>query len=572
MTQYNDPYSDDISFGQPARKKSNARLIWGIVGCCSFFVVAFIVAICVAGYFGVNFVQSRQHADRGAAAYEKNDYEGAITHLDKALAIDSKYVDALVVRADCYRNLGDYEKALEDCNRCVEYSPKRASIYNVRGLVYDDMGETRKALEDFQKSYELGNKEPIVLSNVALTYRDLDEYENALEWINRGIQASPNDEWMTYHRGLILIDLEKYEDALKDFMFCLKRNRSIKKYDMEVSLETIESEYLDCLESLERFEDIDKHWQKKFKAEPKVSGNYRSYWDTLLYRKKYDEAEKIFRQARDVFKNDEDETLSLYRSWCGFLSWHVSEAERCLKCVDQYVEDTGGSENSLALQADIYTQLDRHADALAIYTKLIGMDTENKDDYLRSRAECFSELGDHKKALADYEEYGKSLEVPDDDYYYELAHIHEKAGDLEKAIESLTKAVAVSHEAGGEDYYICHYYQERGSLYEKTGDMALAEQDFDKAVEADEDCQDCRAARAKFRFRQDKTELALQDLNWLIEKENKDYSDGEYQETRAEVYDKMNEPEKAETDRNEAAKLKAAWEEKYGANEQNDDE
>ena len=572
MTEYHDPFADPRVTRPLPPKKSNRLFFWGVIGCFGFLAIFFAV-VCVAGYLGYKFVHSRQLAEQGAVEYEKGNHEKAVRHFDQALEIDPKYQDALVLRAESRRSLGDYEKALEDCNRLIELNPDHEGVYNIRGLVHDAMGDSQKALADFLKAVEQ-NAEPLSLSNVALTYNDLEDYDKALEYINLAVAKSPQNAYFNYNRGVILYDKEDYESALADFELCLKRKRPIESFGATVTLEEIAEYYTNCLTNSEKHDQLEQFERQAVEDDPLNVERYRELRYTYFLQGKYDEADKLLDKALSLIK-DEDDRDSLYSSWAYSYAFDdVQIKQRAVEIARKYVAETSANINSLKLLASIYWYLDQWEEAVSVYTQLI----EDDPQYLSDRAGCYHEMKEYEKALADFDKLEQSGEPLDSDFYYERAITFAAMENFEKAEESITKCIETAHEEGETDYNICGYFARRAKYREKQGDLEQAEKDYDHAVEADEECIGCLHARAKFYQRRNRSEEALQDLNTLIELWEEDidvYSlddDGQYYKLRAEVYDKLNETEKAEADRQKAAGLRMAYEKEYGPVDEDEDE
>ncbi len=98
---------------------------------------------------------------RGAAKAHLGDYSGALTDYNKAIEINSSYVDAYYNRGVLRENIKDYSGALADYTKAIEINPSYADAYYSRGLVKansKEHGDLKDACEDWKKAAELGDE------------------------------------------------------------------------------------------------------------------------------------------------------------------------------------------------------------------------------------------------------------------------------------------------------------------------------------------------------------------------------------------------------------------------------
>ena len=148
----------------------------------------------------------------GTLYFELGKYEDAKTYLSTALAFREKlWGDNHPSVANSYNNLanvvynlGDYDKALEyiqkalDIKKAVlcENHPDIATSYSNLGLVYNGLGEYQKTLECFDKALKIrktvfGENHPIIAecyNNYGVLYDNLDSLDKALEYFNMSLK------------------------------------------------------------------------------------------------------------------------------------------------------------------------------------------------------------------------------------------------------------------------------------------------------------------------------------------------------------------------------------------------
>ena len=72
---------------------------------------------------------------KGIAYAKRTKYREALAYYDKAISLDPKYPDGLVLRASVYIETGRYPEALMDCNRALSLDQNCADAWSRKALV-----------------------------------------------------------------------------------------------------------------------------------------------------------------------------------------------------------------------------------------------------------------------------------------------------------------------------------------------------------------------------------------------------------------------------------------------------
>lgn len=95
----------------------------------------------------------------GVAAFDKDDYDQAITHFTEAIRLDPKdYI--YNKRGNAYRKKGEYDKAIADFTEAIRLDPKSQWGYAHRGDAHFGKKDYEKALQDYGQAYRLDPQEP----------------------------------------------------------------------------------------------------------------------------------------------------------------------------------------------------------------------------------------------------------------------------------------------------------------------------------------------------------------------------------------------------------------------------
>jgi tetratricopeptide (TPR) repeat protein len=129
--------------------------------------------------------------ERGVEAFEKKDYDLAVTCFTKAIEASPKAPAGYFYRGLAYREKKEYDKAITDFTDAIRHDPESASCYYNRGIVYSRKREFGKALKDFDESVRLEPRNAIPYLGRGWAYDETKEYEKAAADYKRAIELDP---------------------------------------------------------------------------------------------------------------------------------------------------------------------------------------------------------------------------------------------------------------------------------------------------------------------------------------------------------------------------------------------
>jgi tetratricopeptide (TPR) repeat protein len=141
------------------------------------------------------------HLQRGLAYFGAGDDRLAADDATAAIAKDSKFRGAYLLRAHSLRNLWqstlDFEKlsaAMQDYSRVIELDPARAYVaYIERGKILNDNHQEEAAIADFTSAIEIDPNRQDAYLERGRAYRDAQQYEEAIVDLERVLKLNADD-------------------------------------------------------------------------------------------------------------------------------------------------------------------------------------------------------------------------------------------------------------------------------------------------------------------------------------------------------------------------------------------
>lgn len=184
-------------------------------------------------------------------AMNKNDYQPSIYHLDRAISLNTQFIDGYLNRAYAFYQIGDYDKSLDDYKKAYELNPQNSIPLTNIGFIYGLIGQNdtameyyskaisinpydfnayynraneylmkrknQEALNDLLNAYELNKSNIELLFLIAETRVKIKDYQNAFNDYSKILFIDSLNSKAYYQRGLVNIELKRNKSACEDF-------------------------------------------------------------------------------------------------------------------------------------------------------------------------------------------------------------------------------------------------------------------------------------------------------------------------------------------------------------------
>lgn len=115
----------------------------------------------------------QQHIDNAQKALQSENYEAAIEHFDKAIALEPLNAKLYSERGVTHFHLNHNLKALSDMDKAVELEPENSYRYSSRAFIKGAYRMTDEAIADYEKCIQLDPEDAIAYNNLGLLQEQL---------------------------------------------------------------------------------------------------------------------------------------------------------------------------------------------------------------------------------------------------------------------------------------------------------------------------------------------------------------------------------------------------------------
>ena len=143
-------------------------------------------------------------ADAAYAALGQGRPGEALKLAARALEVDPRNADALLVRAYAHADAGDFSAAIEEANAALAIDPQQASACYVLGIIGQQQGDLDEALRQFGRTLAIEPEFVLAHFNSANIHRSRGEYEEAsrdYELTLRTLYVNPAGAWALFLGG-----------------------------------------------------------------------------------------------------------------------------------------------------------------------------------------------------------------------------------------------------------------------------------------------------------------------------------------------------------------------------------
>ena len=165
----------------------------------------------------------------GRTRFNENDYRGAISSFERALALHPKYVEAENNIGLAWRELNETDKARAAFETAIEWqgpAPTDAQPFLNLGKLYSDQHQPAKAIEYLQRAADLAPSNPTIHEELSHAYGAQPDLPKAQAELEKAIALAPNVSSLHYQLGQLYRRQGLAAQAKKEFDLTAKLSGS----------------------------------------------------------------------------------------------------------------------------------------------------------------------------------------------------------------------------------------------------------------------------------------------------------------------------------------------------------
>jgi len=169
--------------------------------------------------------------NEGNAAYKFGDYQGAISHYDRAISLDVSFYKAHYGKGLALKKLRKFQEAIIAHQGASKHNPAYVAAYIAEGKILKQIGKNDEALKVLTTAIENnpGSERPYYeLGAIYLDYKK--DYNKAAANFSKATQLKSDYDLAFYSLGVSLTELARHDEALIALDTALKVTTKKKWY------------------------------------------------------------------------------------------------------------------------------------------------------------------------------------------------------------------------------------------------------------------------------------------------------------------------------------------------------
>ena len=160
---------------------------------------------------------------------EKLNYDIAIKDCNKAIELDSTFIDAYHYIGLANNEKKDFDTAISYFKKAIDLNQKYAKSWNHMGFSYEKLKQFDKAIDSYHKAVELDSNYALAHYNLASAYKHENKLDKAIEFYEKTIKIEPYYAVAWFFMGYAYLIKNDYYLALVNLEKAIEINPELGK-------------------------------------------------------------------------------------------------------------------------------------------------------------------------------------------------------------------------------------------------------------------------------------------------------------------------------------------------------
>lgn len=301
---------------------------------------------------------------RGRILLDTNRPAEALKFFDRSIANKRDFAEAFDNRGKALQDLHRLVEALESFGRAIRLKPDFADAYNNRGIVLNELERAQEALTDFNAAIALDGGFAEAHSNRGNVLKSLGRQDDALASFDKAIALDPGSARAHSNRGAVLHDLHREAEAMEAFdrAIAVDPNHAEAHYNRG-----------NLLFEMRRWDEALTSYARAIQVNPGFADAYSNRGPALCELGRFNEALASIQAAIALRPDSLRAQINL-----GNVLRLMGRFAEALECSDRLVAMSGSSPGVWSSRALILKDLERLDEALQSADKAIELHAIDK--------------------------------------------------------------------------------------------------------------------------------------------------------------------------------------------------
>ena len=178
---------------------------------------------------------------------ENLNYDVAIQDCNKAIELDSTFIDAYFYIGMANNKKQEYDTAITYFKKSIDLSPNYAKSWNHMGFSNEKLGQLEKAIDSYKKAVGFEPKYSLAHYNLGNAYKQEKQLDNAIVSYKKATEIDPNYGLAWLFMGYAYLDKNDYYSAIQSLDNAININSDLGK-EIKSAIDSIKN----SIENLEK--------------------------------------------------------------------------------------------------------------------------------------------------------------------------------------------------------------------------------------------------------------------------------------------------------------------------------
>jgi tetratricopeptide (TPR) repeat protein len=158
---------------------------------------------------------------------KRKSYDNAIADCNKAIELDSTFIDAYYYIGITNNDRHEYNTAIDYFKKGINFNPKHAKSWNHMGFSYEKLKQFDKAIDSYKKAVGFEPIYALAYYNMANSYKHKEQLDYAIDAYKKATEIDPDYAFAWLFMGYTYLDKNDYHSAIQNIDKAININPEI---------------------------------------------------------------------------------------------------------------------------------------------------------------------------------------------------------------------------------------------------------------------------------------------------------------------------------------------------------